>query len=117
MNTIHERLIQTAKECAEAYCKLAETERDKAEGQDDDIAEAYYGNADQYKQDAHDVEALIAEASKKCRWIYRDYDCFYDTACGQGFFFDIGTAKENNVNYCHYCGLEVEAIEAKEDEE
>jgi hypothetical protein len=53
-------------------------------------------------QDAE--QELLRRLAEKgtCIWKF-DSDGFYNTACGQAFFFDTGNIKENKFIYCSYC--------------
>ena len=42
-----------------------------------------------------------------CKWTWNG-DGFYQTSCGNSFFFESGNIKENNFKYCPYCGKEIE---------
>lgn len=44
--------------------------------------------------------------SGECKWeVDRcDEDGDYTTECGEAFVFDSGTPKENNFNFCCFCG-------------
>lgn len=42
-------------------------------------------------------------AAKYCDWRMDD-DGVYQTACGNAFFFETGTATENKMRFCGYCG-------------
>ncbi len=55
------------------------------------------------------IESLVGV----CEWTW-DSDGFYNTKCGQGFFFDTGNVKENSFCYCPYCGKEIEVKDDKE---
>lgn len=59
---------------------------------------------------------------KTCEWAQESEDCdTWWTACNNGFTITGGTPKENNFNYCCFCGkLLVEVpfeYENEEDEE
>lgn len=44
---------------------------------------------------------------KKCKWEEDDDYGYWDTSCGEQFVLEAGTPKENNMNYCCYCGKEL----------
>lgn len=45
-----------------------------------------------------------ARRNTPCVWRYDAYDCFYETACGETWQFEAGTAEDNDVHFCHNCG-------------
>lgn len=50
------------------------------------------------------LEAAVAEArGGECVWTPDD-DGVYYTTCENAFFFDTGTATENKLKFCGYCG-------------
>lgn len=40
----------------------------------------------------------------ECTWTHDDVDGGFDTSCGEKFYLDSGTPKENKMDYCCYCG-------------
>ena len=51
--------------------------------------------------------------SDKCVWkpasgIGALIDDYWDTNCGEAFYFDTGGIEENGFNFCPYCGKEIE---------
>lgn len=38
-----------------------------------------------------------------CKWV-ENSDHFWDTSCHNSFVFNEGTPKENDMNFCCYCG-------------
>ena len=40
---------------------------------------------------------------KECKW-KADDDGIYSTECDDAFVFDTATPKENNFNFCCFCG-------------
>jgi hypothetical protein len=49
----------------------------------------------------------IEDRKKKCKWVFDDYTCSYDTSCGAKWGFEDGTAKENGVVFCQSCGKKI----------
>jgi len=43
----------------------------------------------------------------KCKWT-PDEDGIYDTGCGNRYELMHGTPKENDMNYCLYCGKKLD---------
>lgn len=46
---------------------------------------------------------LQQEADNDCHWS-QDSDGCWNSACGQCFEFNEGSPRENNANFCHFCG-------------
>ena len=48
---------------------------------------------------------------KYCKWEWNgeDFD-YYDTECGETFYIESGTLKENKIKYCPFCGKEIEEL-------
>ena len=46
--------------------------------------------------------------NKFCAWIYDETSDHYDTSCGEAYCTIEGTLKENNLNYCPFCGLKID---------
>lgn len=50
---------------------------------------------------------------KECKWtidkwiVYDEYHDFWETECGKGFAVLCCKLKENNINYCPYCGKKI----------
>ena len=54
------------------------------------------------------IAALQELERKKGKWIAFDYDNnYYCTSCGEIWTLNNGTPKENNMNYCMYCGADM----------
>jgi len=53
----------------------------------------------------------------KCIWTEQYQGEYWETACGQAFFFDTGEVKENGFIFCPYCGQEIEPVYQKEAED
>ena len=49
-----------------------------------------------------------------CAWT-QDSDGLYNTGCGHVWFFDSGTAAENEAKFCVYCGGNLKANEYVEE--
>ena len=49
------------------------------------------------------IRRLSRSATKACEW-RQDQDGTYNTGCGHQFFYDSGTAEENDAKFCQYCG-------------
>lgn len=57
------------------------------------------------------IDAAIAAAPEPvCKWASDD-DGNWWGSCGQGYTFIDGGPKENNWNFCNYCGKKVEVVE------
>lgn len=60
-----------------------------------------------------DIAAIISkhcsadDAEKQCIWTY-NLDEYWQTSCGDQFCISEGTPAENNMRFCHYCGLRIE---------
>lgn len=39
-----------------------------------------------------------------CFWKYDEWQCAYDTECGECYCFENGTPRENHYRYCPGCG-------------
>lgn len=51
---------------------------------------------------------------KNCVWIYvPDYD-IWKTECGMSFEIGKGTPKENNMNFCAFCGKNLVVKKARD---
>ena len=58
------------------------------------------------------IEALQEPKRKKGKWVAFDYDnSYYCTSCGEIWTLNNGTPKENNMNYCMYCGADMRGEE------
>lgn len=59
-----------------------------------------------------DAPTIEAEPVRRGKWLvtpYTDYDDTYECSeCGYGWVFVEGTPKENDANYCPYCGAKME---------
>lgn len=53
------------------------------------------------------VKAELDGPKEPCVWIYNS-DGFWKTACNEAQYFTEGNIKENNHNYCPYCGKKIE---------
>ena len=51
--------------------------------------------------------ALDWRDSQVCGWKYCEHDYFWDTECGDAFYFENDGPAENNVRFCHGCGRRV----------
>lgn len=53
-----------------------------------------------------------------CVWMQEvdSYGC-YHSACGGSFMFNDGGLKENHIDYCCYCGKEIEEVNPNDEEE
>lgn len=66
--------------------------------------------------------AKLEEARKEeraCEWVNDeggDFDDTWDTECGNAFVLNEGTPKENDMNYCAYCGGKLKQKTTKEGE-
>ena len=54
----------------------------------------------------------------ECVWTIDEFGDpdFYETSCGQTFAFIDGTASDNGVKFCHYCGKPMREVKANTDE-
>jgi hypothetical protein len=43
----------------------------------------------------------------KCEWTFDEIEECWNTSCGEGFWLETGTPKENGFEYCPYCGREL----------
>jgi hypothetical protein len=59
------------------------------------------------------LEAIEGQ-QKQCQWVYDDVDGFYQTSCGNAFWFDTGTPAENKAKFCCYCGAALSASTPRE---
>lgn len=48
-----------------------------------------------------------------CEWKYDDCEDYFSTSCGQAHVFMSDGIKENNYEYCPYCGMVIEIGEIK----
>jgi len=62
------------------------------------------------------LEQIQSEFNIFCKW-QEDADGIYHTQCGEVWFFDTGTIKENKAKYCTYCGRLIKEEEYKEESE
>lgn len=64
-----------------------------------------------------DLKALIASIGvphTPCEW-KEDTDGNWDVACGPLHYIQDGTPKENNMNFCCYCGGKLTQVLYRED--
>ena len=54
----------------------------------------------------HCYDELLVKVDRQCRWQHNsEYDDEgYDTACLDSFYITGGTAEENGLIYCPFCG-------------
>lgn len=55
-----------------------------------------------------DLESVV-KSERICEW-KQDEDGIYHTGCGNAFYFDNGTLKENKQKFCGYCGKMIEEM-------
>jgi|WetSurMetagenome_2_1015567.scaffolds.fasta_scaffold1214525_1 hypothetical protein len=75
-----------------------------------DFKQGYFNIEKQETLDEIPFEYHLAPAEKeKCVWTEStDPDVSYwDSGCGQSFYFEEGTPEENGMKYCPFCGKEV----------
>lgn len=51
----------------------------------------------------------VVRLERTCKWT-QDEDGLYHTECGNTFYFDSGTLKENKQKFCGYCGKIIEEM-------
>jgi rRNA maturation endonuclease Nob1 len=54
---------------------------------------------------------------KKCEWTYDDYCDHWDTGCLRAFVFVDGGVKENEMNFCPFCGKKIDIQIRSDDKE
>ena len=56
---------------------------------------------------------IVAEGIKmyECEWKYEEDECYYNTSCGDTWYFPEGNIKENGILYCPFCGKRVKCDE------
>lgn len=50
-----------------------------------------------------------------CEWKYNDFHDYFATSCGQAHVFMSDDVKENNYEYCPYCGMSIIEIGGDDD--
>lgn len=50
-----------------------------------------------------------------CRWCYDEHCDCWETDCGESFWLTDGTPKDNQMQYCPYCGGRLRAIHVAEE--
>jgi hypothetical protein len=56
---------------------------------------------------AAELIELRKEKEKTCEWTYQPDEGYWKTSCGESFFFEEGTLKENRAFFCHNCGKKI----------
>lgn len=74
----------------------------------EELADARHAYIDM-KERALAAEAALAERDKPCVW--KDENEYWETNCGESFFFYDGTPVENKYKFCSYCGHPIEVAE------
>jgi len=57
----------------------------------------------------HDMtnDEMRTDDLPSCAWTYDYSTDAWDTSCGQTWQFTTGGPDDNNVRFCHWCGLRV----------
>ena len=80
----------------------------------------FYASKDSARRkyiDCADLENIINEAEAKwesdcCEWrLCDEEENVYDTSCRNPHILIEGTPKENNYEYCPYCGKKIKVVE------
>jgi hypothetical protein len=50
-------------------------------------------------------------ASESCAWRLNPFSYAWDTGCGNAFILDEGTPQQNSMNFCCFCGNQLESME------
>lgn len=53
-------------------------------------------------------DPMTPTAGQRFKWTYDDIHDFYETACGESFYFTDDGLKENKFRVCPYCGKVIE---------
>lgn len=61
---------------------------------------------------------ILKRLFSKCLWRAESDDPrYYETSCKQGFYFTNGTAKENDVVFCPFCGQKIVEVTPEQEED
>lgn len=77
-------------------------------------ADYYYANSNDVidREDAIEIVKQGGVSDDVCEWRLCDEEAnVYDTSCRNPHILIEGTPKENNYEYCPYCGKKIKAVE------
>ena len=75
------------------------------------LADIYYGKQCSYEH-AIEIVKQSGVSNDVCEWRLCDEEAnVYDTSCRNPHILIEGTPKENNYEYCQYCGKKIKVVE------
>ena len=107
MQTVDDVKKEAVNEYIKAVVKELEERKHEICLSDDDLE--YYQNG---IDEAIETVKQGGVADDVCKWKLCDEEAsVYDTSCGNPHILIEGTPKENNYEYCPYCGKKIKVVE------